>query len=278
MKNPTNIDKLSVHSIEYALGPYPPLGFVPTSEAELGNGDYYGLYWPLGRENEEPIVCDMLHDEGSLELSFSSTNKFIEYLDLNDWFRGENEVIDENFAPNYYQKAKNFLSENNVDEAIKYLNLTVKSFPEDCEYWFSLASQLKRVGKNEDSMIAAVNAFIGNWVFNLPPQGVLRMLQNKNAKVILPNDPVIRLANDLSLGFGGQKENKNYPLLKECIDEYLGQEENIKGLSLYQNYAYMMSSETISFQERYDFNLSEWQNEYSELCKVKLGDNRRFVS
>jgi len=278
MKKPTNIDKLSLHSIEYALGPYPTLGFVPVSEAELGNGDYYGLYWPLGRENDEPIVCDMLHDEWSLKLSFSSTDKFIEYLELNDWFRGENKVFDEDFAPSYYQKAKGCLSKNNVEDAINYLNRAVSSFPEDCEYWFSLASQLRRIRKNEESIKAAVNAFLGNWVFSFPPQGVLRMLQSNNAKEILPNDPIVKRVNNLNLGFGGEKENNNYPLLKECIEEYFEQGEDIKGLSLFQNYAYMMYSETTAFQERYNFNLSEWQSEYSELCKNKLGDNRRFDS
>ena len=278
MKKPINIDKLTVQDIEYVLGPYPSLGFVPITEADLGNGDYYGLYWPLGRENEEPIICDMLHDEWSLQLAFSSTDKFIEYLDLNEWFRGENEVSDEDFAPFYYMKARDFLSKNNIDEAINYLKLAIKSFPEDCEYWFSLSSQLRRTGNIEESVKSAVNAFVGNWVFSLPPQGVLRMLQNNTAKEILPNDPIIKRASNITMSFGGEKENNNYPLLKECIEEYFEQGESIKRLSLYQNYAYMMYSETKAFQERYNFNLKEWQNEYSRLCEEKLGDNRRYDS
>ena len=80
------------------------------------------------------------------------------------------------------------------------------------------------------------------------------------------------------MSFGGEKENNNYPLLKECIEEYFEQGESIKRLSLYQNYAYMMYSETKAFQERYNFNLKEWQNEYSRLCEEKLGDNRRYDS
>lgn len=278
MKSPVNIDQLSLHSIEYSLGPYPPLGFVPVSEAELGNGDYYGLYWPLGNENEEPVVCDMLHDEWSLELSFSSSKKFVEYLELNDWGRGENEIQDENFAPYLYLKAKKSLSENNVEDAIHYLRLAVESFPENCEYWYFLSGQLRRIGEYEKSIEAAVNAFVSNWTFVLPPQNTLRMLQNKTALELLPKDPIVKRANDLTQSFGGTKENSNYPLLKDAINEYLEQGENIKGLSLYQNYAYMMYMETSSFQERYNFNAEEWRNEYSQLCKDKLGDNRRYDS
>lgn len=278
MKSPSNIDQLSVHSVEYSLGPYPSLGFVPVSEAELGNGDYYGLYWPLGKETEEPIVCDMLHDEWSLALSFSSSEKFVEYLERNDWHRGESEVQDEHFAPYYYSTAKKCLSENSVESAIHFLNLAVESFPENCEYWYFLSSQLRRTGEHEKSIEAAINAFVSNWAFELPPQNTLRVLQNKIAHEILPNDPIVTRANDLTQNFGGTKENSNYPLLKEAIDEYLERGENIRGLSLYQNYAYMMNAETTAFQERYQFSIEEWRNEFSHLCKNKLGDNRRYNS
>ncbi len=248
------------------------------SEAELGNGDYYGLYWPIGRETDEPVVCDMYHDEWSLKLCFSSADKFLEYLSLNDWHRGENEVQDENFAPYFYHKAKMYLCDNKVEKAIDYLNLAVESFPENCEYWFSLAGQLRRIGEHKRSMEAAVNAFVSNWAFELPPQNTLRMLQSKNAREYLPDDPIVKRAGELTRSFGGVKENANYSLLKDAIDEYLVQGENIKGLSLYQNYAYMMYTETSSFQERYDFDLAAWREEYARLCNEKLGDNRRYGS
>lgn len=89
MKIPSQVDNLSVSTRNTSLGAYPPLGFIPINDAELGNGDYYGLCWPLGKENEEPFICDMLHDEWKLEVSFSSLKKFIEWLELNDWERGE---------------------------------------------------------------------------------------------------------------------------------------------------------------------------------------------
>ena len=92
MKTPHSVDRLSLFDSGIPKGPYPPLGFVPVFDAELGNGDYFGLYWPLGRESEYPVVCEMYHDEWSLALSYSSTEKFVEYLDANDGARGEVEV------------------------------------------------------------------------------------------------------------------------------------------------------------------------------------------
>ena len=39
---------------------YPPVGFFPF--AGTGNGDYYGFYWPIGREDSLPIVAYSSHD------------------------------------------------------------------------------------------------------------------------------------------------------------------------------------------------------------------------
>ena len=43
---------------------YPPVGFFPF--AGTGNGDYHGLYWPIGREDEAPMVAYSSHDAYAL--------------------------------------------------------------------------------------------------------------------------------------------------------------------------------------------------------------------
>src|SRR6266478_4058310 len=43
---------------------FPPPGFFPFSG--IGNGDYHGFYWPIGREDGPPIVGFSSHDAGSL--------------------------------------------------------------------------------------------------------------------------------------------------------------------------------------------------------------------
>lgn len=42
--------------------PYPPPGYLPWDRLEVGNGDTYGFYWPIGRENDPPLVCTLMHD------------------------------------------------------------------------------------------------------------------------------------------------------------------------------------------------------------------------
>lgn len=43
-------------------GIYPPVGYLCWSALEVGNGDTYGYYWPVGKEDQEPIVCTTEHD------------------------------------------------------------------------------------------------------------------------------------------------------------------------------------------------------------------------
>jgi hypothetical protein len=59
-------------------GPYPPKGFVVIKNSESEFGDCVGLYWPLGREAAEPLVCTTTFEEYSLDPLFSSVTKFTE--------------------------------------------------------------------------------------------------------------------------------------------------------------------------------------------------------
>ena len=146
------------------------------------------------------------------------------------------------------------------------------------EYWHALSSQSKRVGDIERSANAALKALNSNWVFGFPAQGVIRSLRSPQFREALNKDPIMQRIDEFELSFGGVKENSIYPIIYECIQEYLNNEQFIDGLMLYQNYGYMMYSETGAFQERYNFDLKSWQSDYSELCLSYLGDNRVFSS
>src|SRR5688500_9183108 len=45
---------------------YPPPGYLPWNRLDVGNGDTYGFYWPIGRESSPPIVCTLVHDAWEL--------------------------------------------------------------------------------------------------------------------------------------------------------------------------------------------------------------------
>lgn len=277
MKSPKGIDALSIAGNELRSGgAYPPLGFKPVWNAELGNGDYFGFYWPYGQEDQDPVVCDMLHDEAGLQVSFSSVPIFLEWLKLNDWVRGDNIVDDPRLVSTRFQVARRLIKEQ-PHEAITELEAICSDFPECSEYWSALAGQLRRIGDMERAVDAAIRSFASNWVFGMPPNGVVSLLQiGKNIQT-LANDPLVARSHEIEMRFGGTKENRIYGVINDCIASYLSSENPLLGLLLNQNYGYMMMSETLSFQERHDFDVNEWLKQHSQLCLVHLGDNRQSI-
>lgn len=275
MKAPAKISELSLAGDTIGTGgTYPPLGFRPVWDAELGNGDYYGLYWPYGREDRDPIVCDMLHDEWGMEIAFSSVEVFVEWLEANGHQRGDEEVADSALVTGRFHGLKPLL-QNQPEEAVAQLRTICDDFPESAEYWFTLATQLRRLGDHVGCHEAAVRAFASNWVFGSPPNGTTRMIQNVKHQT---DDPLTQRIGEFTTQYGGAKENSNYELLKECIAEYLSSETPVLGLLLNQNYGYMMSMETVSFQEWYQFDVAEWLYNHSQLCEMHVGDSRTSIT
>jgi hypothetical protein len=116
---------------------------------------------------------------------------------------------------------------------------------------------------------AAIRAFASNWAFGMPPNGVLRLLIGARL-----NDPIVKIAPELRMRFGGAKENDDYRRLQDCITAYLASDQHNLGVILNQNYGYMMQMETVSFRERYGFDTNAWLANHQELCEKYLRDSR----
>ncbi|UII24457.1 hypothetical protein LVD15_14110 [Fulvivirga maritima] len=272
MKLPQNIDKISLFPAN-EMGPYPPNGFLPFHEAEMGNGDYYGLYWEFGKENDEPVICEMIHDEGSIRPVFSSLDKFLEWYSLyeeNDFEYPDEEVEDDNFLFAHLNKGNECLRQNNIEEAIHHYQLSTKSFGEVSENWFKLASQQKRLGDELAFQKSLIHAVCSNWAIEVPSQNALRMLNSLKPVEELKNHPLIKNRQYLSFSFGGQKVNDEYVVLSEMIEELYQIGEDNAGFLMEQNYALMMYWETTSFQERYNFDLNDWKKQFALKTKNRL--------
>jgi hypothetical protein len=78
MQLPASLAHISVEQDWQHTTAYPPLGFAPFFEGALGNGDTFGLYWPIGREGAEPIVVETWHDAWRIQPHFSSLTAFLQ--------------------------------------------------------------------------------------------------------------------------------------------------------------------------------------------------------
>ncbi|EMI2317459.1 MULTISPECIES: hypothetical protein [Enterobacterales] len=85
----------TIHDSEISQGPFPANGFLPLFETDFGNGDYYGLYWPIGLENERLIVCELFHDEWRLAPVFSNALILAECLEMDNDCQDDDSVIDD---------------------------------------------------------------------------------------------------------------------------------------------------------------------------------------
>ena len=256
---------------EVCGGPYPPAGFTLLQEVDFGNGDHYGLHWPLGRENEAPVVCETMHDEWGIAPVFADVDAFARWLDECDGEPGERPPHDDAFAPAHFERARTHFAAGRLDEAIDAVEHACRSVPDVAEYWSLLARAQQRAGRNEEAVRAGLAAFHCPWSFGRPGEPVLRLL--RGARVGF-DDPVLRRANELTLVFGGTKQNPEYDRLRACIDEYFAAGQGLEALRLLQNFAYVMSGETVSFQQRYGFSLEAWRADFPRLCGEHLGDAR----
>ncbi|MED5613487.1 tetratricopeptide repeat protein [Janthinobacterium sp. P210005] len=238
---------------------YPPLGFTPFSEGALGNGDTFGLYWPIGREASEPIVVETWHDEWRLQPNFSSLAAFLRaHAAASD---AEDEVgyvalptlDDDPASPRAaFLAAKEHIAQRNPDAAIALLEAALALLPEYTDALALLHGQYLRAGRIDEAVKVAIQAIISPPSFGGPP---LKALQWLRTQPVPQNerDPIWRACGQLSFNFGGSKDNADYPVLLAAIDTYLAQGKHVCAATLMQTYAELMSAETVSFQERHAF-------------------------
>lgn len=67
MKLPNNLAGMTLSNDGHI---FPPFGFITIDETGDGGGDYYGMYWEIGKEEFDPIVCALQHEEFYLSLNF----------------------------------------------------------------------------------------------------------------------------------------------------------------------------------------------------------------
>ncbi|WFR77965.1 hypothetical protein P9875_19890 [Janthinobacterium rivuli] len=255
MQLPASLAHISAEQDWQHTTAYPPLGFIPFSEGALGNGDTFGLYWPIGREASEPIVVETWHDEWRIQPHFSSLTAFLQaHATAEDEYVGTPTLADDPASPRAtFLEAKEQIAQRKPEAAIALLEAALAIVPEYTDALVLLHGQYVRAGRIDAAVKVAIQAIISPPSFGGPP---LKALQWLRAQPVPDGeiDPVWRACGQLSFHFGGSKENADYPVLMTAIATYLAQDNHVGASTLMQTYAELMSAETVSFQERYGFD------------------------
>jgi tetratricopeptide (TPR) repeat protein len=248
--------------------PYPPLGFLPVADGQLGNGDTFGLYWPIGHEDREPIVAETWHDSGEIQPIYSSVSTFVTALQATDYeYPDPPEVHEDPRSPRVLLlAAKASLQKQETEAAVRTLEEATSLLPEYTAALSLLWSQYVRQQRKDDAIQIGLRVLRAPPSFGIKNIQLLRWLQAQQGPTELDFDPLWRMRGELKLSYGGAKENGDYAIYKAAIDAYIEAGRYVEASTLMQTYAQLMYRETVSFQERHDFKRAEfigWQLEIS---------------
>lgn len=267
MLSPPRLDEVNLDSDWTHQRPYPPLGFRPFSDCEIGNGDTFGLYWPIGLEDKEPIVAETWHDSWELQPTFSCLASFLAARDNaeDDYPEAPSLAADGNSPRALVDAAKEAIRAQSTEVAVLHLERATAMLPEYTDALSLLWAQYARQGRTEEAIAIALRAIIAPPSFGMRATKALRWLK---AQPDLPgqDDPIWQARAQLTLSYGGAKTNGDYAIYRNAIQAYIDKSQYTSASVLMQTYAELMYSETVSFQERHGFERDSfvaWQIEVS---------------
>lgn len=260
MKYPKEIDRVTLIAPEEGAY-FPPNGFVEFEEGNDGAGDYYGLYWEFGKEDQEPIVCEKRHEEWSLHPSFVNLSQFLDSYD--------NETGEFDYLPDFYDQ--NFFLANfnrgkvkarkSPIEAKELLIRSVEQFQEYSSSWALLSTLTVNPNERELMEKAAIKSFVSNWLFEIPTQKSYDHLLTIDFKSEHKHDALVNSIAELNFQSGFKGFNINYDVLYRLAQEYRKSGDHKSYLLMLQNFAFVADSVNPDERKKRGFDNKQWKNE-----------------
>lgn len=262
MKLPDKLDRVTIYEDLDPSYPYPPSTFLPFLEHELGNGDMFGMYWPIGRESELPLVIEMWHDSWVMAPHFSSFNRFLECstsIPPHRLIQTPSLEQDPDSPKANFAAACESLNAGDVSTCIKLLETAIATLPEYTDALSMLALQYRRLRNNDAAISTALRAIRCPPSFGrINPQLYHWFARQSATDETTSNDPLWLTRTKLKFQFGGEKHNDDYVVLRDVINAYIADNRPVEAFTLSQTYAEYMCGETVSFRGRYDFDPTTW--------------------
>lgn len=264
--------------------PFPPRGFAAFEKHALGNGDTFGLYWPIGMEDEDPLVGEAIHDDWAIVPAFSGLGAFLrltnglDEAEHADW----PSVEDDQRSPHACLKAaREVAARGDIAASSALLRHAVERLPEYTAALGLLSIQCLRIGNHDDACRFAVCAVRSppSFGYGVDLNRIWAWLSRQtHGPDNLAGDPIWLCRTALAAPpAGGTKQNDVYRALAEAAEGYSDRGEITASLSLWQAYAEFMWRETISFRERYAFTMTAHQERLRNLEARLPAGSRDFA-
>jgi hypothetical protein len=269
-------------------GYFPPLGYLPWRVLEVGNGDTYGYYWPVGYEEHDPLVCTTEHDVFRVVPLASDLGGCLRLLAATrSAIAGEVREVARQFEVSLSQVRSSASSSPELSLATldphspelllaqgrEALRVGDLALCEQCarealallpEYGsaLELLSQLyRRQGRLAESAQALLDVICAPLCFGRGYEArlkSLRALQSLPDELVSGDDVFWRQRRSLTF-HTGVKENDDLLLYEEAIAAYLAAGHGRRAIWLRMLVGELLSLETVSFQGRYGWTLEKHQ-------------------
>lgn len=267
---------------------YPPPGFCGDL-FEVGNGDSTGFYWPIGREDGEPLLCDIYHDESSAEPVASSLEGLLRLRaadgrDEPDGVHYETThelaaqlgcilpaahsseplpvelqlALDPASPAALKSAAQQAMKSGDLEVAAEHLRRALDLLPEYTEALILLGHLYRRQGKRPEAAQKLGEAMGAPVCFGWEREKALlsvRRLRDGDYPE-LASDPLWSQRQQLTFATG-IKRNDDFNIYEEAVAEYLRQGKGVLAVRLRVLIGELMWGETISFRERYGYSMEK---------------------
>lgn len=234
------------------------------------------MYWELGKENGEPIICYKNHEESLLVPEFADLTSFLTWYEETEGQESPRiDLKDTTFFLNLFNKSKVLTKNEKTEEAIQTLEKSIKLFGEYCDSWTLLAENYYKINELEKADTASLNSIITNFAFGLPSKKCIDQFNKVNPQGELRDNPLVKRKDGLLQG--GDFANPftmNYAKLLEAIEEYRVIGDLKTALLLEQNYGYLMNFELVETKEKYRFNEKEWSRNFKDKILTYYPDRK----
>lgn len=268
MKFPKDIERFTINKSSYGI--FPP-GYHTIEQSSDGGGDYYGLYWEIGKENSSPIVCLSQHEESLLVPEFKDFTSFLDWFDETGGQEGPTMNLNDNdFFISLTNKGKILTKNGKSEEAIQKLERAVSLFGEYSETWYWLAENYYKTGQKDKADRAIVNSITSNFFFGLPSKKTIDRFNEMTPSDELKDHPIVkRKTNLIKGGDFNTPFTMDYNLFPEIVEELKERKDYRIAMLMRQNYGLLMTSETEDVIERHHFNIDTWFESFkSELFSI----------
>ena len=232
---------------------YPPPGYVEIEGSEVGNGDSWGWYVAVGRENAQPVLCTTTHDAFAVLPVACTPAAWPPAADVDVDDPEELLALDPRSPLGLVLAARAAVGSAAVERLIRP---ALELLPEYADAWLEVAVALRRQRRQAEALEAMLQAFTAPLAFG--SHGVReRCFQwlRRAPDAALPGerDPIWLRRRELTLA-QAVRWNDDYVHYGEAVEAYHELGWGVRAVRLRMLIGELMSLETVSFQERYGWS------------------------